>query len=102
MGLGEWIHGGDVRDALGVGGAYTSPGAELAVELLIERSVVVNGPSLVCRIDGRERRFGPAGAAEGRLDTDLETFVRLCGGRSPDPRRYELAGAGAGDLVLFG
>ena len=37
VGIGEWMHGGDVREALGAPQAYSSEGSELALELLIER-----------------------------------------------------------------
>ncbi len=35
--LGEWVHGGDVREPLGETDAYVSAGSELALELLIAR-----------------------------------------------------------------
>ena len=52
------------------------------------------------RVDDRTGHFG-GGEARGDLDTDLETFVRLCGGRAPDQDRYRLRGASPADLVLF-
>ncbi len=100
IGLGEWMHGGDVRDAIGEPGAYVSGGIELALELLSDRSRATSKTAIDVRVDGRSMAFG-AGPATARLDTDAETFVRLCGGRRPDPARYELSGAGPVDLVLF-
>lgn len=114
VGLGEWLHGGDVRDAVDAPHPYTSEGADLAFELLLERSagrqvpvgqtsrrVVAGKPALDVLVDGASGRFGSAGKPVGTLTTDLETFVRLCGGRRPNPERYDLTGAGASDLVLF-
>jgi hypothetical protein len=100
VGLGEWIHGGDVREATGIDGAYASEGADLAMELLIERSIRQGKPRIVVDISSRRHWFG-TGREVGRLTTDLETFIRLCGGRRPDPARYDLIGLEPADLVLF-
>ena len=102
-GLGEWMHGGDVRDAVGAANPYASEGSELAFELLLERSAGGSDPTprLEVTAGALSGRFGGEGAADGTLATDLETFVRLSGGRRPDPDRYRLRGADPGDLVLF-
>ncbi len=114
VGLGEWMHGGDVREAVGAANPYASEGVGLVFDLLLERSTgrhlprghtsqgaVVRTPVLDIVVDGGARRFGGDGPAAGRLTTALETFVRLCGGRRPNPERYDLAGADAEDLALF-
>lgn len=101
VGLGEWIHGGDVRDALGAPDAYTSAGADLAVELLVERSTAQGRPSLVVTVGGERHSFGLDVDPVGTLVTDVETFVRLCAGRRPDPERYTLTGCSERDLLLF-
>lgn len=114
VGVGEWMHGGDVREAIGAPNAYTSEGVDLAFDLLLERSAarhlplgqtsrrtVADKPILDIVVDGNSARFGGDGQAVGTLTTDLETFVRLCGGRRPDPGRYELTGAVGSDLALF-
>jgi len=102
IGLGEWIHGGDVRAAVGAPRPYTSEGVEIAFDLLFDRSRAISGtPGLETYIDGQSHRFGESGEPVGTLTTDLETFVRMCGGRRPDPDRYELSGVPASDLVLF-
>jgi uncharacterized protein (TIGR03083 family) len=101
VGLGEWIHGGDVRDAVGAPGAYVSAGIALAVPLLIERSRFCGAPRVDVTIDEVAYTFG-SGERVGALATDVETFVRLCSGRRPDPARYSLGGASPADLVLFG
>jgi uncharacterized protein (TIGR03083 family) len=102
IGLGEWMHGGDVRESLDAPDPYTSPGAELALELLLERSSLQKKLSIIARIDGELHQFGTDRDPVGRLVADLETFVRLCGGRRPDPARFDLTGADVSDLVLFG
>ncbi len=101
LGLGEWIHGGDVRDALEVGVPYGSEGVELAVDLLIDRSRLLGRPRLDVRVDGVLHAFGEGGSPVGTVEADTPTFVRLCGGRRPDPGRYVLDGCSPSDLVLF-
>jgi hypothetical protein len=100
VGLGEWMHGGDVREAVDALCPYTSEGVEIAFELLLERSGG-DRPRIDVTIGQHLRRFGGRGQSVGTLTTDLETFVRLCGGRRPDPARYVLAGAVEQDLILF-
>ncbi len=100
IGLGEWIHGGDVREPLGAPRPYASAGLDLAVPLLVERSCALQLPGLEATVDGEKLRFG-AGDLVGTLTADGETFVRICGGRRPDASRYELTGAGVADLALF-
>ncbi len=101
IGLGEWVHGGDVREALGAPGAYASAGIDLALDLLAERSDREGRPTLAVRVGDRRLRFGPAGDPVGELRTDAETFVRVTAGRRPDADRYHLTGADPPDLVLF-
>ena len=101
VGLGEWIHGGDIRDGLGAPLAYVSAGVDLAVDLLLERSSLRHDGRIEVDIDGASRVFGGGRESTGSLRTDLETFIRLTSGRRPDPDRYELHGATADDLVLF-
>jgi uncharacterized protein (TIGR03083 family) len=100
--LGEWIHGGDVREALDAPGAYESDGVETALVLLVERSRDRAVPATLVRLDGRELLLGPAGnRARAELVTDVATLVRLCSGRHPDPARYRLRGADPADYDLF-
>lgn len=100
VGLGEWIHGGDVREPVGAAEPYVSPGVDLAYDLLLLRSAR-NRPAIDVEVDGKAARFGSAGEAIGALQTDMETFVRLCSGRRPDPTRYTLVGMKPGELALF-
>lgn len=100
IGIGEWMHGGDVREAIDAPDPYVSPGSAVAVDLLFERSRRT-AKTVAVELDGRSRLFGPDQPATGSLATDRETFIRLCGGRLPDPTRYELVGAADSDLLLF-
>jgi uncharacterized protein (TIGR03083 family) len=100
--LGEWVHGGDVREPLGEPDPYASAGSDLALELLVARSrrlplVAVHLPDQTFALGSIDPPGGPA-----RLETDFETLVRLLSGRRPDPDRYVLDGVDAVDLVLFG
>ncbi len=99
--LGEWVHGGDVREALGEPGAYSSAGIDIAIDLLFARSTRLERPPLASHVAGRVRHFGAAGDPVGELRTDIETFVRLTGGRRPDRERYRMVGARPADVVLF-
>lgn len=100
LGLGEWVHGGDIRDALGEDDAYASAGIELAVPLLLERSRARAAPAVRVELDGGELAFG-VGDPVATLRTDVSTFVRLCAHRAPDPARYRLDGIDPAALVLF-
>ena len=114
LALGEWLHGGDVRDALGIGTAYGSDGLHDAVSLFEELSrrpraaiplTRVEMPSwtLLLGSEPSDLSLG-AGATDQRyamLTTDAVTLVRLLGGRTPDPARYELTGADPNRYVMF-
>lgn len=101
IGLGEWMHGGDIRDALRMTDAYSSVGADLAVGLIIERSKKLGMPAIQVSVDGETHMFG-RGEVRGGIETDRETFVRLTGGRAPALERAILDGVSPDDLVLFG
>lgn len=101
VGLGEWVHGGDVREGLGVGSPYTSEGIEMALELMLERSRFLERPPVAVTIDKQAVQFGPGAGSLAALTTDLETFMRLCGGRRPDPARYVMHDCEPTDFVLF-
>jgi hypothetical protein len=101
--LGEWVHGGDVRDALGELAAYESAGVQDALVLLVERSRRRAVPATRVRLPDRELRLGPAedAARVADLVTDVATLVRLCAGRNPDPARFRLDGADPAQYHLF-
>jgi uncharacterized protein (TIGR03083 family) len=105
LALGEWVHGGDVRDALGLPGAYASGGAGDALALLIARSRARGIPATDVTLadHGRPIRLGADDIeATARLRTDPATLFRLCAGRSPDPARFDLSGGSATDYLIFG
>jgi uncharacterized protein (TIGR03083 family) len=103
--LGEWVHGGDVREALGEPLPYASDGIEDALVLLVERSQARAVPPTRVSLPDRQLLLGVA-ADPGRLPADLvtdpATLVRLCSGRHPDPARYTLRGADPDRYRLFG
>jgi len=99
LGLGVWVHSGDIREALGIADPYAAPGFDIGLQLLEKRSLKKNF-SLDVQLGDRSPAFG-TGARVGALTADVETFVRLTGGRSPDPARYRLVGIEPADLVLF-
>ena len=103
IGLGEWVHGGDVREAVDARNPYTSDGVELAFDLLLERSAnrPEARPVLDVVVGGVAGRYGGEGHPVGTLSTDLETFVRLTTGRPADTDRYHLIGAHPQNLALF-
>ncbi len=104
LALGEWIHGGDVRKALGEPAPYQSEGVEDALLLLVDRSRRRNVPPTLVRLPDREVRLG-AGAATApppaELDTDVPTLIQLSTGRRPDPTRFRLTGADPGQYLIF-
>ncbi len=100
LGLGEWLHGGDIRLALGRDDAYISPGVEYAIDLVVERSVALGAPQLSVTVGARRIEFG-VGDPMGRCETTLAAFLRLIAGRNPDADSYVLTGVSPGDLVLF-
>ena len=101
IGLGEWMHGGDIREALAITDAYESAGIELALDLLAARSRSLSKPAVTVRLGDRTLDFG-VGEANATLIADQATFVRICGGRRPDGARYRIKGEyRAIDMVLF-
>jgi uncharacterized protein (TIGR03083 family) len=103
LALGEWVHGGDVRSALGRPDAYASEGAEDALVLLIERAGLLDQGvprTTVSLADGRTLTLGTA-EPPATLTTDLATLVRLCAGRDPDAAAYTLTGAEPDAYRLF-
>ncbi len=102
IGLGVWVHAGDLRDAIGLADPYAGPGLELGVPLLVERSARKKSFSLTVDLgDGLLVLGDGTGGPSGTLDTDPDTFVRLTAGRQPDPGKYQLSGLPAEDLILF-
>jgi uncharacterized protein (TIGR03083 family) len=102
LALGEWLHGGDVRDALGMETAYASEGLADALTLFeqISRRPRSSVPRTRVELPGRQLQLGHDGS-DATLTADAATFVRLLGGRAPDPDRYRLTGADASRYVVF-
>ena len=104
LALGEWVHGGDVREALGEPGPYQSEGVEDALLLLVDRSRRRNVPPTLVRLPDREVRLGAGGATgtpPAELDTDVPTLIRLSTGRRPAPTRFRLTGADPAQYLVF-
>lgn len=100
IGIGVWVHLGDIRSALGDDEPYDSPGYGLALDVLSARARSLD-IGLTASVGARTVALGTSGGF-GQLATDRDTFVRLLAGRDPDPRRYTIVGAAAEDLILFG
>lgn len=103
--LGEWVHGGDVREALEEPLPYASDGIEDALVLLVERSQARAVPPTRVSLPDRQLLLGVAGDTgrpPAELVTDPATLVRLCSGRRPDPARFTLRGADPDRYQLFG
>jgi uncharacterized protein (TIGR03083 family) len=101
--LGEWIHGGDVRDALGEPSAYASEGYDDACALLVERTRRRAIPLVEVQINEFRLVLGAAtpDRQPATLHTDRSTLMRLVSGRPAEPTEYELVGATAGELLVF-
>ncbi|MFD7405141.1 maleylpyruvate isomerase family mycothiol-dependent enzyme [Streptomyces sp. NPDC059866] len=105
--LGEWVHAGDVREALGEPGAYEGEGLPYALELLVRITRERGHVPLHADLDDVDEplRFGEASGERtpARYIGDAATLVRLYAGRPVDGAAgYELAGVGAAELNIFG
>ncbi len=101
--LGEWLHGGDVRAALGEPLAYASDGFDDACVLLGDWTRRRAVPLVEVTLPGGTLRLGAPvpGRPRARLVADGATLMKLCAGRPADPADYRLTGATAEDLVVF-
>jgi uncharacterized protein (TIGR03083 family) len=101
--LGEWIHGGDVRDALGEPLAYASDGFDDALALLAERARRRAVPLVEVSLPDDALRLGVPvpGRAPATLVTGRATLMRLFAGRPARPADYQLSGAVPAELVIF-
>ncbi len=106
--LGEWVHAGDVREALGAPGAYAGAGLEYALPLLAHVTREQGRLPLHADLDDVDEplRLGDAGGERppARYIGDAATLVRLYAGRPlpADGNAYELAGAREDELRIFG
>ncbi|MFF1300587.1 MULTISPECIES: maleylpyruvate isomerase family mycothiol-dependent enzyme [unclassified Streptomyces] len=104
--VGEWVHGGDVRDVLGEPGAYAGPGLPHALALLTRITREQGRLPLHADLDDVDEPL-TLGAVSGertpaRFIGDAATLVRLYAGRPVAGRTFELAGAEAAELNVFG
>ena len=105
--LGEWVHAGDVRDVFGVPGAYGGDGLSSALTLLALVTRQKNHRPLHADLDDLDDplRLGDLSGelTPARYIGDAPTLVRLYSGRPvPDGVAYELAGAKAEELNIYG
>ncbi|MFR0353342.1 maleylpyruvate isomerase family mycothiol-dependent enzyme [Streptomyces sediminimaris] len=104
--LGEWVHAGDVRETFGEPGAYAGPGLPDALALLVRITREKEHLPLHADLDDVDepQRLGDLTAARppARFIGDAATLVRLYSGRPVKGADFELAGAEAGELNIFG
>ncbi|MGA5417200.1 maleylpyruvate isomerase family mycothiol-dependent enzyme [Streptomyces pseudogriseolus] len=106
LALGEWVHAGDVRVALGEPGAYAGAGLPFALALLAQVTSERGHLPLHADLDDADEpvRLGDVSGERppARFIGDGPTLVRLYAGRPVDGVSYELAGADAAELNIFG
>lgn len=108
--LGEWIHGGDLLEALGRPDAYASPALPEALTLLVERSVTRQTPPIdVTLTDAAERGLAsahvslgdPTAEPVGWLRTDAAGLFRIAAGRRVNLVEREVVDVDVRQLLLF-
>ncbi|MGW0293244.1 maleylpyruvate isomerase family mycothiol-dependent enzyme [Streptomyces tuirus] len=107
LALGEWVHAGDVREALGEPGAYGGAGLPDALALLARITRERGHVAVHADLDDLDEplRLGESGGERppGRFIGDGPTLVRLYAGRPVDAvPAFELAGVEAKELNIFG
>ncbi|MFG2679392.1 maleylpyruvate isomerase family mycothiol-dependent enzyme [Streptomyces sp. NPDC048392] len=111
--LGEWVHAGDVRAALGEPGAYAGRGLPQALALLGTLTRERGHVPLHADLDDLDEplKLGEVSGERppGRFIGDAATLVRLYAGRPVDAADgtagaagFELAGVEAAELNIFG
>ncbi|CAL9498822.1 maleylpyruvate isomerase family mycothiol-dependent enzyme [Streptomyces sp. enrichment culture] len=107
LALGEWVHAGDVRVALGEPGAYAGRALPEVLALLGTLTRERGHVPLHADLDDVDEplKLGAASGERppGRFIGDAVTLVRLYAGRAAGGADgYELAGVDASELNLFG
>jgi uncharacterized protein (TIGR03083 family) len=103
LALGEWVHGGDVRAALGEPLAYASDGFGDACVLLGDFARRISLPLVEVTLPGGTLRLGVPvpGRPQAALVTDGATMMRMFAGRPTAPSDYQLTGATPEEFVVF-
>jgi uncharacterized protein (TIGR03083 family) len=101
--LGEWIHGGDVRAALGEQLAYESAGFDDACVLLSDWTRRRAIPLVQVRLGDAALTIGAPmpGRATATLRTSRSALIKLVAGRQTHAAEYHLTGARASELIVF-
>ncbi|MFE0653687.1 maleylpyruvate isomerase family mycothiol-dependent enzyme [Streptomyces sp. NPDC059534] len=104
--LGEWVHAGDVREALGEPGAYCGASLDLALPLLSVTSRNRSTPRLMGLLADRDDHpvalGNPIpGRAPATFHGDSATLIRIYSGRPLVRTRYHLTGATEQELLLY-
>jgi uncharacterized protein (TIGR03083 family) len=106
LALGEWVHAGDVRAALGEPGAYAGRGLPEALALLVAVTRGLGHVPLHADLDDVDEplKLGEVSGQRppGRFIGDAPTLLRLYAGRPVDGAGYELAGVAEEELNIFG
>jgi uncharacterized protein (TIGR03083 family) len=100
--IGEWVHGGDVRAALGEPLAYESDGFDDACALLLERAGR-KVPFTEVTLPDRTLSLGveKPGRPQATLVTGGSALMRMFAGRPVEASEYRLSGATPEELVVF-
>ncbi|MGZ6831773.1 MAG: maleylpyruvate isomerase family mycothiol-dependent enzyme [Mycobacteriaceae bacterium] len=104
--FGEWVHGGDIREALGEPDAYASPGVEDALVILSGYTARLGLPPTDAHLSDRPElgvlRLGdPDARALGQLRTSTAGVFRVTAHRRPELAVDELVGVTLEDLRVF-
>jgi uncharacterized protein (TIGR03083 family) len=101
--LGEWVHGGDVRAALGEPSAYASDGFDDACALLVERTRRRGVPLVEVSLPHGALLLGDSepGRPQATLVTEGAALIRMISGRPVQSSEYQLSGAAEAELVVF-
>ncbi|MFJ3304534.1 hypothetical protein ACIPSA_15700 [Streptomyces sp. NPDC086549] len=104
--LGEWVHAGDVRETFGEPGAYSGAGVPYALTLLARVTRERGHLPVHADLDDLDEplRLGEASGSRtpARFIGDAPTLVRLYSGRPVAQASYELVGARAREMNIFG
>ncbi|MEU3597358.1 maleylpyruvate isomerase family mycothiol-dependent enzyme [Streptomyces sp. NPDC006798] len=103
VGFGEWVHAGDLREALGEPGAYEGDAQGPALALLAALSRAGRAQPLLARLDGHGSPLvlGADSPEPAVYTGSAATLIRLVTGRPLTGTRYRLAGAREADLAFF-